>query len=60
MTKRFPWSSKEAERKEAIRMLAAMVGAIVLSRAVDDEALAGEILMEVSDGLTDAHSGANS
>jgi TetR/AcrR family transcriptional regulator, transcriptional repressor for nem operon len=50
MTARFPWSSKSA-RGEAIRMTASMVGAMILARAVNDEAFAEEILSEVRKGL---------
>ncbi len=51
MVERFPWSSKARARKEALRTLAAMVGAIVLARAVDDDELANEILDGVAEGL---------
>ncbi len=43
----FPWSRPTAARKEAIRMTASMVGALVLARSVDDEALSKEILRAV-------------
>ncbi len=39
--------SKKAARRQAIHTLSAMVGAMVLSRAVDDPALSDEILNEV-------------
>lgn len=45
---RFPWSSKRSARSEAIRVVASIVGAVILARAVDDEALSDEILREVS------------
>lgn len=51
MVERFPWSSKARAKKDALRTLAAMVGAVVLARAVDDDDLANEILSEVADGL---------
>lgn len=51
MAERFPWSSKLRAKKEALRTLAAMVGAVVLARAVDDDELANEILSVVADGL---------
>ncbi len=54
MVDRFPWSSKESARKEALRTLAAMVGAVVLARAVNDQELATEILNEVAAGLLKA------
>ncbi|WP_158746509.1 TetR/AcrR family transcriptional regulator [Acidisphaera sp. L21] len=44
----FPWSKPAAARREAIRMTAAMVGALVLARSVDDEALSREILRAVA------------
>ena len=47
----FSWRKKPAGRGEAIRALSAMVGALVLARAVDDEVLSEEILKEVLDGL---------
>jgi TetR/AcrR family transcriptional repressor of nem operon len=43
----FPWPRPKEARREAIRMTASMVGALVLARAVDDEALSREILREV-------------
>jgi TetR/AcrR family transcriptional repressor of nem operon len=49
--KHLPWGSKKATRAEAIRTLASMVGALVLARAVDDDALSREILRDVRDGL---------
>ncbi|SFO68511.1 transcriptional regulator, TetR family [Variovorax sp. OK605] len=47
----FPWRTKKNARGDAIRMLAAMYGGVVLARAVDDEALSEEILREVLAGL---------
>ncbi len=47
----FPWSKKADARRQAIRATAAMVGALMLSRAVDDEDLSLEILREVAAGL---------
>jgi TetR/AcrR family transcriptional repressor of nem operon len=43
---RFPWSSKKHARRDAILALGAMAGALMLARAVDDEALSREILRE--------------
>lgn len=43
----FPWSSKRTARRDAIRMTASMVGAMMLARAVDDPVLSDEILREV-------------
>ena len=51
MAERFPWSSKRAARGEAIRAMCAVSGAIAIARAVDDEALADEILREVLAGF---------
>jgi TetR/AcrR family transcriptional repressor of nem operon len=51
MMDRFPWSRTEKKRRQAITTLAAMVGAIVLSRAVDDADLSDEILSEVASEL---------
>ena len=44
----FPWKKKSRPRQEAIVMLSAMVGAVALARAVDDEAFSQEILAAVS------------
>ena len=43
----FPWPRPADARRDAIRMTASLVGALVLARAVDDEALSTEILCEV-------------
>jgi TetR/AcrR family transcriptional regulator, transcriptional repressor for nem operon len=51
MTICFRWRSKGSARSEAIRAMSAMVGAMVLARAVNDESLAREILREVRQGL---------
>jgi TetR/AcrR family transcriptional repressor of nem operon len=51
MASHFPWSSKRAGRGDSIRALSSMVGAMVLARAVDDEAFSNEILNEVRKGL---------
>jgi TetR/AcrR family transcriptional repressor of nem operon len=48
---RFPWSSKRTSRGDSIRLLSSMVGAMVLARAVDDDAFSDEILQEVKKGL---------
>ena len=42
----FPWSSKRHARRDAIAALSALVGALTLARAVDDEELSEEILRE--------------
>ena len=47
----FPWRSKRTARGESIRMVSAMVGALILSRAVNDEAFSEEILREVRGGV---------
>ena len=41
-----PWRVKKNPRSESIRMLSTMVGALTLSRAVDDPELSSEILRE--------------
>jgi TetR/AcrR family transcriptional regulator, transcriptional repressor for nem operon len=51
MASHFPWSSKRVARGDAIRALSSMVGAMVLARAVDDDAFSEEILKEVRKGL---------
>ena len=50
-TRHFPWPRKQDARGDAIRMLASMVGALILARAVDDDGLADEILREVKSEL---------
>ena len=52
MAARFPWSSKRNARRDAIRALSAMTGAMMLARAVDDEGLSEEILRETLSGLS--------
>ena len=47
----FPWRSRRSARGEAIHMYSAMVGAMILSRAVNDEQFAEEILNEVKQRL---------
>jgi TetR/AcrR family transcriptional repressor of nem operon len=51
MAEHFPWRSKRTARGDAIRMSCALLGAITLARAVDDEAFSQEILNEVRRGL---------
>lgn len=43
----FPWPQRRNARRDAIRMLSAMVGAQVLARAVNSPALADELLEAV-------------
>jgi TetR/AcrR family transcriptional repressor of nem operon len=43
----FPWKSRRSARGEAIHMYSAMVGAMILARAVSDVKFAKEILDEV-------------
>lgn len=47
----FPGKTASRRSEEAIRNFSALVGAIILARAVDDEALSRRILQTVSDGL---------
>ena len=51
MTGRFRWKRKDAARPNAIHLLSAAVGALVLARAVDDPGLSDEILESVRDSL---------
>ena len=51
MTGRFRWKRKDAARRNAIHLLSAAVGALVLARAVDDPRLSDEILESVRDSL---------
>ena len=46
-----PWRSRRLARGESVRLMSAMVGALVLARAVNDPALSEEILAEVRDSL---------
>lgn len=47
----FPWPSRQEARRGAIRITASLVGAMVLARAVDDDALSREILKDVVSGI---------
>jgi TetR/AcrR family transcriptional regulator, transcriptional repressor for nem operon len=47
-----PGRSKAARREKALATCASMVGAVVLARAMDDRALAEEILQSVSAAIT--------
>jgi TetR/AcrR family transcriptional repressor of nem operon len=49
-----PGRTRAARRKRALASFAAMAGAVVLARAVDDDALAEEILDAVKDAVTRA------
>jgi TetR/AcrR family transcriptional repressor of nem operon len=51
MVSNFSWRSKRSTRGNSIRMLSSLVGALVLARAVDDEAFSKEILREARRGL---------
>jgi TetR/AcrR family transcriptional repressor of nem operon len=43
----FPWKSKRSARSHAIHMVSAMVGGLILARAVNDDQFSNEILSEV-------------
>jgi len=49
---RFQWEHKSIARRNAIHLLSAAVGALILARAVDDPDLSAEILGSVRDSLT--------
>ena len=49
-----PGFSKAAKRRKAVAAMAALVGAVTLARAVNDEALWNEILEAVRHELRDA------
>ena len=51
MVTKLAWKSKRSSRGDSIRMLSTMVGALVLSRAVDDDAFSKEILREARRGI---------
>jgi len=48
----FPWTSEETASQEAMYAVSTMVGALALSRAVDDDRLSKEILTISLDRLT--------
>lgn len=54
LTTRFPWQKPRSARKDAIRATAAMVGGVLLARAVNDEEFSLEILREVAEGLKES------
>jgi len=51
MVGRFRWKRKGDARRDAIHLLSAAVGALVLARAVDDRELSDEILASVRESL---------
>ena len=51
MVSNFSRRSKRSARGDSIRMLSTMVGALILARAIDDEAFSKEILREARRGL---------
>jgi TetR/AcrR family transcriptional repressor of nem operon len=51
MVSRFRWKHKGISRRNAIHLLSAAVGALILARAVDDPHLSDEILGSVRDSL---------
>jgi len=54
-----PGRSKAQRRRKAIAILAEMVGAIILARAVNDPALSDEILAAISLNLSEASDGSH-
>jgi TetR/AcrR family transcriptional repressor of nem operon len=48
----FPWPVSANAERDAIRMTASLVGALVLARAVDDDALSKKILKDVATQFT--------
>jgi TetR/AcrR family transcriptional repressor of nem operon len=54
LTNALPGFSKTARRRKAVAAMATLVGALTLARAVDDEALSGEILEAVQQELRTA------
>ncbi|MCL4182226.1 MAG: TetR/AcrR family transcriptional regulator [Burkholderiaceae bacterium] len=55
LAKLVPGRSKAARRRKAIGTYASLVGALVLARAVDDDALSREILDTVREALSSSH-----
>jgi TetR/AcrR family transcriptional repressor of nem operon len=51
MAERFGWRNEEGSRRDAIHLLSATVGALILARAVDDPVLSDEILSSVHESL---------
>ena len=43
----YPWPAMDTARRDAHRMLASMIGAVILARAVDDAQLSDDILRDV-------------
>ena len=58
LTVQLPGKSKQAKRERVLAILASMVGALVLSRAVDDAELSDEVLQSVLASIN--HSGSTS
>jgi len=54
LSTRFPWQKPRSARRDAIRATAAMVGGVILARAVSDEDFSLEILREVAEGLKES------
>jgi TetR/AcrR family transcriptional repressor of nem operon len=52
MAGRYRWKRRSAERRNAIHLVSAAVGALTLARAVDDPQLSEEILESVRDALS--------
>ncbi|HEY0526030.1 MAG TPA: hypothetical protein VGD08_21740 [Stellaceae bacterium] len=48
-----PTRKAEARRRKALAAMAEMIGAIVLARAIDDEALSAQLLDAVREDLID-------
>ncbi len=51
MAERFSWKKKASARQNAIHLLSAVLGALILARAVDDPKLSDEILASVRESL---------
>jgi TetR/AcrR family transcriptional repressor of nem operon len=51
MAERFGGRNREGSRRDAIQLLSAAVGALILARAVDDPVLSDEIISSVHESL---------
>jgi TetR/AcrR family transcriptional regulator, transcriptional repressor for nem operon len=59
LMKYVPGLSERARHRRAIATLAGLIGALILARTVDDQALSDEILRAVADSLSPSASGVN-
>lgn len=51
---RFPWRSRRSARGDAIHLYSAMIGAVILARAANDESFSREIIAEARKRIVEA------